>query len=210
VSGHFYAEVKFAPCSQTRDRIVWDGLETLFDGARGVKLYRESFAPDAWLAHDPASPPTFQMCHEGEVIGEVATVIAHGGWFIADVRVNDEPRVRERVRPGAKVSVGAQSIRRYEDADLRLVRHELAKLDHIALVEPGAIPGYIGAVVTSVREAPRSKRASRNGWRGSLPAGWECLRELPDYQPQVGEELLAGNSRRAAYRFDGTTYVPVR
>jgi hypothetical protein len=152
---HFYAECKFAPCSQTEDRIVWDGLETLFDGERGVKLYRESFAPDAWLVRDPANPPTFQLSHDGEVVGEVATIIAHKEWFIADVRLKDEPRVRERVRPGAKVSLGARSIRRYENADLRLVRHELAQLEHIALVDAGSIPGYIGAVVTRVREPPK-------------------------------------------------------
>jgi hypothetical protein len=154
---HFFAECRFAACSQTQDRIVWDGAQTLYTGERGRKLYRESFAPNCWL-RDPDNPPTVQLSHDGETVGQVGVVIAHNEWHIATLILEDLPIVRERFKVGAKVSVGCHSLKRHEDSDLRLVRHTVARLDHIALVNPGEIQGHIGATITNVRDAPKPTR----------------------------------------------------
>lgn len=138
----------------TRDRVARDGLETLYEG----QLVRESFGSDCWIAR--SAPATFELDHDGEVVGQVGAVIVQREWWIADSYLEDTPVVRERVRVGARVSVGARSLRRYEDADLRLVRHEIAILEHIALVGDHQVPGYVGAVITSVRELPKPKPAN--------------------------------------------------
>jgi hypothetical protein len=145
-------ECRFAPCSQTSDRIVRDGLETIYAG----QLFRESFAPDCWISG--RRPATFQLSHNGDAVGEVTAVINHRVWHIASMVVDDTPMVRERVRRGARVSLDARSIKRDEDSDLRLVRHTLAKLNHIALVNPGQVQGHLGAVITYVREMKPAKR----------------------------------------------------
>jgi hypothetical protein len=71
------------------------------------------------------------------------------------------PEVRERVKVGARVSLGAQSLRRYEDTEPNVVRHTLVRLEEIALVDDGEIAGFIGARITDLREVkPEPKPAA--------------------------------------------------
>jgi hypothetical protein len=198
------AQVKFAPCSQTPDRIVWDGLETLWDG----RLYKESWAPNAWLKRETL--PTFKLSHDGDDVGEVVIVIAHNEWHIADCILEDRPIVRELVTPGARVSLEARSLKRYEDSDLRLVRHTIADLQHIALVKKGEIPGYLGAVVTSVRELKtRQPSPTAGGWRALVPAGWEFIRDIPGFEMHPGEELI-DEQQHTVHRWTGEKFTLVR
>lgn len=147
----FFVEFKLCPCSQTADRIVYDGLDTLWEG----RLYRESYAPDAFLRR--AKPARFRLRHDSGTIGIVNVLVAHREWFHGTAVVEDGPLnkiARDRIKVGTKVSLGARSLQRYENPDLRLVRHELCELEEVALVGPDQVPGFIGAVVTHVREAP--------------------------------------------------------
>jgi hypothetical protein len=203
-------EVRFAACSQTPNRIVQDGIDTWHQDGR---IYRESFAPGAFIKR--ARRAGFRLEHDAEDVGEVTVVVAHGPWWIADCVVEDTPAVREAVKPGAKVSLQAQILKSREVADLRLHRVELADLEHIALVADGQRAGYLdGATkILSVRELASPKpAASRQGWRGLLPAGWEIPAKYADHpawsdnNPPV--ELIVG--RQVVYRWDGERFAAVR
>lgn len=146
-----HATCRFAPCSQTDRLIVRHGLETLHKG----RLYRESFAPHAFM--NTSAPATFQLSHDGPTVGHIVAVTASDRWFYAGFVVDTEDAelqalARERVKRGARVSPGFRSLRRDQDDDLCLIRHGLAILEEISLVDPGAVAGYIGAVVTDVHE----------------------------------------------------------
>jgi hypothetical protein len=113
----------------------------------------ESFGPDCWLAGGQNAE--VQFGHDTEAIGSVVVVAAASdGWWHPDVTVEtDDTKVLEHCRPGTPVSVGARLLRRftYEDLDLRLRRHGLAQLQHIAIGRRGEHPGYQGAKITSVQ-----------------------------------------------------------
>jgi hypothetical protein len=144
------------PCSETERLLVRHGLETIWRG----KLYRESYAPGCWLT--PSEPVPFRLTHDGETIGQVKAIAASGQWHHAAFMVDDPtPEVRERVKVGARVSLGAQSLRRYEDTEPNVVRHTLVRLEEIALVDDGEIAGFIGARITDLREVkPEPKPAA--------------------------------------------------
>jgi hypothetical protein len=146
----FYGECRFAPCSETDRLAVRHGIETRYDG----RLYRESFAPDCWAAK--AGPATIRLGHDGEDVGLVVVVASHGQWHHASFVIEDGPLLalaREQIVVGAKVSLDCRTWKPDEDHDLRLVRHELAWLNHIAILQPGDVPGHAGAIVTRVWEA---------------------------------------------------------
>lgn len=63
---------------------------------------------------------------------------------------------REQIVVAAKVSPDARTWKPDEDHDLRLVRHELAWLNHVAILQTGEVPGHAGATVTKVWE-PKAK-----------------------------------------------------
>lgn len=188
-------EMRFAACSE-RGRIVRNGIDTWREDGR---IYRESFAPAAFVRGGRA--PTFRLHHDGPDVGEVRVIVNHGRWFIADALVEDTPAVREAVKVGAKVSLQARSLKRHEDHDLRLSHHELARLEHIALVAPGQRAGYLdgATAITAVREFPDSKPVDI--W----PPGWDCLGDLPGFAPEVGLELI--DRGRVAYRWNGARFV---
>src|SRR5437016_3360709 len=153
-----YGQCRFAPCSQTEALLVRHGLDSIWRG----RLYRESYAPGCWL--NPAVPVPFRLTHDDDetTIGQVTAVAASGHWHHASFIIDDPtPDVRERVKVGARVSLGAQSLRRYEDTELRLVRHTLVMPEEIALVEDGAIAGHVGATVTRVWGPPKATRESK-------------------------------------------------
>jgi hypothetical protein len=155
----YLGSCRFAPFSESERRAVPDGLDTIWEG----RLYRESFG-DCWIARPASSPATVRLSHDGPDVGTISVVVAHGKWHVADFVIPEGPlqaRALERIRPGAPVSLEAESLRRYEDTDLRIVRHSLAKLNHIALVGRDEIAGHVGAVVTAVRELKSTKPAGR-------------------------------------------------
>jgi hypothetical protein len=200
MSGRFFAECRFAPCSETDRLAVRHGLQTLHEG----RLFRESFAPGCWLPRE--TPATVQLSHDGEVVGEIGAVIAHKDWHLATLVLEDRPIVRERFKPGARISVGAKSIRRDQDDDLRIVRHRICQLEHIAPLLDGQTPGHIGAKITRVWE-PTVKRepSTRDDWRALLPAGWQSIAEIPGDDAPV--ELIHG--RTVAYRWTGEKFAAV-
>jgi hypothetical protein len=113
--GRFYAEVRFAPCSQSPFLAVRHGIETRY----GNNLYRESFAAGCWAASE--QPATFRLSHDGEDVGRVVAVVDHGAWHHASVVIEDGPlyeRARERVVVGAAVSLDGRSFKPDQDDDL--------------------------------------------------------------------------------------------
>src|SRR3954466_1758410 len=86
------------------------------------RLYRESYAPTCWLPRSEPAP--VRLHHGGPAIGHVTVTTTHNGWHHAALVIEDaplQPLARELVTPGARVSLGATSISRYENTDLRLV-----------------------------------------------------------------------------------------
>jgi hypothetical protein len=156
-----FIDFKLVPCSETESLALPQGLDTIYEG----RLYRESYAPECWIR--PYGHVPFKLHHDGATIGRVTVMVAHKGWHIGTAVVEDGPFLslaRSMVKPGSKISVGATSLRRYENADLRIVRHNVCKLEEVALVRENEIPGFIGAVVTGVSEpkpkpAPAKERA---------------------------------------------------
>jgi hypothetical protein len=201
----FFADAKIAPCSQTWRQSVRHGLRTLHEGS----LYTESFAPDCWLKR--STPVPFRLGNDGETIGEISVIVPMKEWFHASVAVYDGPLAevaREKVRPGAKVSIGFRELVRDQDRELLILRHTLARMDELALLDERDIPGHIGATITRVYE-PRTKpaaRTARNGWRALLPAGWSDLANDPGFELQPGTELLDQRGR-TLYRWTGEKFV---
>jgi hypothetical protein len=202
----FYCDCKFAPCSQTPLLAVRHGLETIWNGG----LYRESFSPDCWLAR--ATPATVQLSHDDEVVGEISAVVASGQWHHATLVLDDRPLVRERFRRGARISVGCRSIHREQDDDLRIVRHTLAALDHIAPVLDGQVAGHIGAVVTRVWEAPALP--TRYDWHGldeadEIPEHHDpevaALNRILDAAPPERHEALILAAQHASFQAAGVS-----
>jgi hypothetical protein len=154
----YVGSCRFAPFSESERRAVPDGLDTIYEG----QLFRESFAGDCWIARPASSPATFRLSHDGPDVGSISVVVAHGKWHLADFVIPEGPlqaRALERIRPGAPVSLDARSLKRFQDDDLRIVRHSLAQLNHIALVGRDEIAGHVGAVVTAVHELKTTKPA---------------------------------------------------
>jgi hypothetical protein len=74
------------------------------------------------------------------------------------------PLVRERVKVGARISLGARSLTRSERHEPNIVRHLACRLKEIVLVDDGVPAGYIGAVITDLREAkPEPPKLEREG-----------------------------------------------
>jgi hypothetical protein len=173
----FYADAKIAPCSDSDRLAVRHSCQTLYKH----QLYRESFSPDCWMT--AGRPVPLRIDHDGETIGEIGVIASYGAWHHAALVVEDMPLAREKVRPGAKLSIGFRSVRREENIDLRIVRHTLVFLDEIALIGEHDVAGHIGAVVTRVYE-PKPRTA------GSVVVDGVTLKP--------GEELIYG--RKVVYR----------
>lgn len=148
-------EIKFAPCSQSAALAVRDGCSTLDDKSR--LLVRESFAPSAFV--NGGRGAILRLGHADESIGRIVCVASSGEWFYADAIVNVDDndrelcaRVRREVKPGARVSPGFFMIEEYRDDRAGVIRYRQAHLDDICLLADGEIAGYLGAVVTRVRE----------------------------------------------------------
>jgi hypothetical protein len=192
---------RFAPCSET------DALKVRHaaDVAELDGTWRESYAPDCWLAGGQNAE--VQFGHDTEAIGQVVVVAARGAWHFADLVVDtDDPAALERIKVGAPVSLGGRMINRDEDIDLRLRRVTLAQLQHIAIARPGELARLAGAKITSVTASKTKPRSASVDWRSSVPTGWECLLEN-GYEPELGVELLVGNTKTASHRFDGERFV---
>jgi hypothetical protein len=188
----FFVNFRLCPCSQTEALAVPHGLDTMFDGSRGRRLYRESYAPDCWLPFTQKVP--FRLGHDTGAIGEVTVVAAHGRWHYGSALIDGHSDAlnkfaRERMKPGARISLGGRSVTWYEDPDLRIVRHTKVKLEEVALVRDGEIPGFIGAEITDVRELPQPKLAAR---------------VVDGITLQPGDELLDSERRIVFRNNDGT------
>jgi hypothetical protein len=145
----FHGAARFAPCAETDALMVRHGIETRY----GKELYRESFAADCWAAK--AEPATIRLGHDGADVGRVIAITPHREWHHASFVVDTEDNAllelaREQIVVGAKVSLDCRSLKPHKDDDLRLVRHTLAWLNHIAIVQPDEVAGHPGAIVTTV------------------------------------------------------------
>jgi hypothetical protein len=144
-----YGQCRFAPCSHTDRDLIRSAQQTLWNH----RLYYESYSPACWL--NPNEPVPLRLTHDDDetTIGQVTAIATSGQWHVAGFVVDDPtPEVRERVKVGARVSLGAQSLRRYEDTEPNVVRHELVRLEELVVVEPGALAGYVDARITSMHK----------------------------------------------------------
>jgi hypothetical protein len=175
---------RLAPCSESWREAIYVGLPTVFDGRR----VRESFASTAFIADGKRVPIVLGHDREDEPVGHVVSRIAHGGWHLADFVLDDSIPLSavaaDRLRVGAGVSIGARSLRR--DALLEedgIVRHELARLEHVVICGPGEIPCYRDARITGILKSasvtrsaatqePADEDAARmHAWVAAAPAG---------------------------------------
>lgn len=142
-------DATIAPCSET-----WrDAVRCAEDVVDSIGTWRESFAPLCWLARGNGAPVLAD--HDGAPIGSVFQIIDHGGWHIAEVIIeSDDEKLLERVRVGQAVSIDAYSTDIDHDIDLRLRRHIVTRLNHLAILRDRDIPGYAGAKILAVRELP--------------------------------------------------------
>jgi hypothetical protein len=95
-----------------------------------------------------------QFGHDTAPVGSVVVVAARDRWWMADCVVeSDDPKVLARIRVGAPVSVGFDPIHSDDNLAIRVRRHDLAQLRHMAILRRGEIPAYADAKITSVTEA---------------------------------------------------------
>jgi len=115
-------------------------------------IWRESFAPGAFLAASEPVPVTLQ--HDGPTIGHVTVVTACREWHLADMLIEAHDGRLDRVRVRTPVSIDARSVRRDDDDDLRIRRHTLVRLDAVAILGAGEVPWFQHAKIVGVRELP--------------------------------------------------------
>jgi hypothetical protein len=139
---------RVAPCSQTPFLAVRHGLEIV--DADDCQTWRESFAPGSFLARATPAPVTLR--HDGPTIGHVTLVTDFREWHLADMLVEAEDELLDRVKIGTPVSIDARSVKRDDDSDLRIRRHSLVRLDAVAVLGRGEVPYYEHAKITGVRE----------------------------------------------------------
>lgn len=191
---------RFAPCSETPFLAVRHAT----DVAEVDGIWRESYAPDCWLAgrHNPE----VQFGHDSDAIGLVVVITSHEGWHHADMTIDtDDPAALERIKVGAPVSLGARTIRRDDDVHLHIRRHTLAQLQHIAIARHGEIAKISGAKITSVRRmADATPATSDADWLAGLPDYW--VEALQGDKPGEVTALL-GKGDRVEYRWDGRRFV---
>jgi len=72
---------RIAPCSETPFLAVRHGLEIV--DSDDCQVWRESFAPAAFLAAPTPAPVTLQ--HDSPTIGRVTVVTAFREWHVADM-----------------------------------------------------------------------------------------------------------------------------
>lgn len=156
-----HVSCRLAPYSETEALMVRHAAQTIdHDGV----LIRESFGPACWVKRE--HPAVVNLEHDSEeTVGHVTNLVAfEDGWWYCDFVILDErPAVLERLEVGKRVSIGARSIAADRDDDLNIVRHTLAELQEVTLIEPDkqALAGYLGAVILSVRRSkPKPKRAT--------------------------------------------------
>jgi hypothetical protein len=145
-----YGQCRLAPCSHTGRDLIRSAQQSLWNH----RLYYESFAPGCWLNSN--EPVPLRLVHDDDetTIGQVTAIATSGQWHVAGFVVDDPtPEVRERVKVGVRVSLGAQSLKRFEDTEPNVVRHEVVRLEELVVLEPGALAGYPDARITSVHEA---------------------------------------------------------
>ncbi len=205
-----FVSARIAPCSQT-DRLKFRHALDVVE--RDGIVWHESFSPDCWLAAGQGAEVS--IGHDTTAIGTVVVCAARENWHYADIVIDDPtPETLRLIRVGAPVSIGARTIRRDEDLDLRVKRHTMAQLQHIAIGAPGQLGAFPGAKITSVRAestlASKSKpklalAGSGVDWRTVLPRGYEVCSEL-DCDLEVGAELLLGNQDRGP-KWDGQRFV---
>lgn len=201
----YLVSVKLAPCSQTKADIVRAAGEVVErDG-----VWYESFAPGCFARN--GRDAEVSIGHDTESVGSVVTVVAKGDLFYADMVVeSDDPQVLARIRPGTPVSLGARSLVSDADHHLRLKRHLVCELEHVAIAAPHQVGCFPGAKITSVTETTlaRTKPTSLAtiNWRELLPAEYADFAECFDGDdPPLG--VLSIGNRKVGIRWDGRRFV---
>jgi hypothetical protein len=157
---------RVAPASSTLRESVSNAVSVV-DVDRS---WSETFAEDAWIAD--AAPPPVMLRHDDEdtIVGHVVSrPVVSDGWHVASFQLDPGRPLAsvafDRLRHGAPVSIGARSLRRDDNHLSGVRRHLLARFEHVAIVGPGEVPGYLGVLPTEVVNAadrwPVSERAVR-------------------------------------------------
>jgi hypothetical protein len=132
---------------------IRNGLDIVDRG----ELWRESFAPDAWIT--TADPAPVVLSHFDErVVGHVSSRVVSGGWHVAAF-VLDHSRglagvALDRLRVGAPVSIGFRRLRHDRSlAEQGVKRHTLARLDELSILAADEKPAFPGARITQILES---------------------------------------------------------
>jgi hypothetical protein len=185
----FILSARIAPCSETLRHAVRHACEIRDEGL----VWRESFSAEAFLPITRA--PAVTIGHDGERVGTVTVLLSQGAWHYAEAMIECSDEQAARIRVGQPVSIDATSIRRDDDAALGLRRHEIVRLDALALIDgERERPAYPGAKVVSINEL-RERRAKAI-----------ADLDLGSYQLQEGDVVL-DHVRNTAHRFEGGRLV---
>ena len=135
--------------------------EALHNGAvvtDNGRLWRESFAPDAFLPSDKPIPVV--LSHEDHrVVGHIGVRVAHRGWHICDFML-DHSIARSAIaldmlKVGTAVSIGFSPLAHDESLAGQGVKwHTRCRLDELSILRPDETPGYRGAKIVAIHELP--------------------------------------------------------
>ncbi len=143
-----HVSCRFAPYAERPGLLARHGLPV----AEPDAVWYESFGPDCWLLKGRGAQ--VQFGHNTKRVGDVIVVAGIDRWWHADMQLeSDDAALLARCKPGAPVSVGFDPLRADEDYDLRLRRHTIARLSHVAILKPGEIPAYADAKIMAVSAA---------------------------------------------------------
>jgi hypothetical protein len=122
----------------------------------GSYVWTEVFDENVWTADTRPVPIMLRHDADETIVGSVVARVAHNGWHVVDFMLDPERSLAsvayDRLRVGTGVSIGATSLRRDDNALSLVRRHKLARLEHIAILEPNQLPGIAAARVTRIIE----------------------------------------------------------
>lgn len=195
---------RFAPRSESWRDQVRNAVEVVEPDGN----WFETYADDCWLSRGKTA--TVQIDHDTDDVGDVFLVYPHREWWYADLIVeSDDPKVLERIKVGAPVSLGARMISHDDDQVIRTRRHTVTQLQHIAILKERDIPKIPGARIMSVTQSKATATSASSGvdWRSKLPAGFRDFAELSD-ECVVRDRNVLTNSR-GSIRWAGDRFVSV-
>jgi hypothetical protein len=152
---------RVAPASTDWREAIRNGVQVIDDG----RTWLETFADDAFLPDTDRVPVLLGHHRTDKPVGWIASRTVHNGWHVAAFTLDHSRSLSavalDRLRVGAPVSIGAESLRRdkqlIEDG---VMRHTLARFDELTIVAPNEQPAYRGAQITQILESPAARGSS--------------------------------------------------